>query len=161
MLPIPHYNLYRLLYQTGKRPWIWALWRKTRSISQGPVEVCVWWWVGMGRIRCCLYYLGAQSYKKGTYYGQGSGEILLDDVVCTETESSLLHCQHPGVHNHNCRHSKDIGIKCASMKLCVLIIVSWVIALDIFMYFMYKQNCIATSGIYKYTATLPLSLLPV
>ena len=70
------------------------------------------------------YSLGAQSYKHGAYYGQGSGEILLDDVVCSGTESSLLHCQHRGVHNHNCHHSEDIGIKCASMKLCVFIIVS-------------------------------------
>ena len=66
------------------------------------------------------YSLGAQSYKHGAHYGQGSGEILLDDVVCTGTESSLLYCQHRGVHNHNCGHSEDIGVKCASMKLCVL-----------------------------------------
>ena len=66
------------------------------------------------------YYLGAQDYNHGARYGQGSGEILLDDVVCTGTESSLLYCQHSGVHNHNCRHSEDIGVKCASMKLCVL-----------------------------------------
>ena len=59
------------------------------------------------------YSLGAQRFYHSTHYGPGSGEILLDDVVCTGSESSLLYCKHIGVHIHNCGHHEDIGVKCA------------------------------------------------
>ena len=59
------------------------------------------------------YSLGAQHFYHGAHYGQGSGEILLDNVDCTGSESSLLFCKHNGAHIHNCDHHEDIGIKCA------------------------------------------------
>ena len=46
------------------------------------------------------YFLGAQNFYHGAHYCPGSGEILLDDVVCTGSESSLLYCKHRGVHIH-------------------------------------------------------------
>ena len=59
------------------------------------------------------YSLGAQRFYHGAHYCPGSGEILLDDVVCTGSESSLLYCKHNGIHIHNCGHHEDIGVKCA------------------------------------------------
>ena len=61
------------------------------------------------------YPLGAQNYAHGAHFGRGTGKILLDDVVCTGTEKSLLYCKHSGIHKHNCGHNEDIGIVCASM----------------------------------------------
>ena len=63
--------------------------------------------------------LGAQDYVHGAHYGQGSGRILLDDVQCAGSESSIMHCKHSGIHRHKCHHSEDIGIVCAGMYLAI------------------------------------------
>ena len=38
--------------------------------------------------------------------------ILLDDVVCTGSESALFECAHQPVYTHNCGHSEDVGVRC-------------------------------------------------
>ncbi len=53
----------------------------------------------------------------GNQYGEGSGPILLDDVVCTGQESSLLQCSHAGFGNHDCTHADDARVVCPSCKL--------------------------------------------
>ena len=49
--------------------------------------------------------------RSGTMYGQGDGEILLDDLDCSGTESSLLQCQKRGG-MHDCNHTEDAGVRC-------------------------------------------------
>ena len=46
-------------------------------------------------------------------YGQGTGDILLDDLACTGSETSIFYCPHNGVGSHNCAHSEDAGAVCA------------------------------------------------
>ncbi|XP_059360812.1 soluble scavenger receptor cysteine-rich domain-containing protein SSC5D-like [Carassius carassius] len=46
------------------------------------------------------------------YFAEGSGQIWMDDVNCTGTESSLMNCQTPGWGIHNCVHSEDAGVIC-------------------------------------------------
>ena len=41
-----------------------------------------------------------------------SVSILLDDVVCTGSEETLLRCSHLPVGQDNCGHHKDISIRC-------------------------------------------------
>ena len=48
----------------------------------------------------------------GAYFGSGSGDILLDNVVCKGTESSLLGCRTNPIGQHNCDHSEDAGVRC-------------------------------------------------
>ncbi len=56
----------------------------------------------------------ATSAPRLAAYGQGTGAILLDNLVCINTENSLFDCPHNGVGTHNCGHSEDAGAVCDS-----------------------------------------------
>ncbi|WAR30551.1 DMBT1-like protein [Mya arenaria] len=46
------------------------------------------------------------------FYGQGSGTIWLDDVICSGQEIGLGACQHKPWGQSNCDHSEDAGVMC-------------------------------------------------
>ena len=52
-------------------------------------------------------------------YGQGTGDIVLDNVACAGTETSLFDCSHNGLNSHNCVHSEDVGITCPRKTISV------------------------------------------
>ncbi|XP_062851463.1 neurotrypsin [Trichomycterus rosablanca] len=45
-------------------------------------------------------------------YEEGKGLILLDEVRCVGSESSLLECSHAAWGRHDCSHSEDIAVYC-------------------------------------------------
>jgi len=45
-------------------------------------------------------------------FGQGTGDILLDNVMCEGTESRLLDCV--ALDTHNCAHFEDASAVCSS-----------------------------------------------
>ncbi len=56
--------------------------------------------------------LAATSAPRFAFFGQGTGDTLLDNLMCTGTEASLFDCPHNGVGVHNCAHSEDAGVVC-------------------------------------------------
>ena len=62
-------------------------------------------------------YTGATPLYNA-FFGQGTGPILLDDLLCTSTESRLVDCQHDGIGQFDfCRgHLDDAGVRCAESE---------------------------------------------
>uniref|UniRef100_A0A3B5LAT1 Soluble scavenger receptor cysteine-rich domain-containing protein SSC5D n=1 Tax=Xiphophorus couchianus TaxID=32473 RepID=A0A3B5LAT1_9TELE len=56
----------------------------------------------------------AQTAKTAAYFGQGQGDIWLDDMNCIGNESSLLHCYRPPFGENNCGHGEDAGVICSA-----------------------------------------------
>lgn len=63
------------------------------------------------------FYLrqGAQPRSKA-FFGQGTGQILLDNVICRGNETNIEFCRHRPWGTSNCRHSEDVGVVCGSRK---------------------------------------------
>ncbi|XP_063969555.1 deleted in malignant brain tumors 1 protein-like [Lytechinus pictus] len=45
-------------------------------------------------------------------FGEGSGEIFLDEVRCNGTETNIKNCKHKGIRVHNCIHKEDASVIC-------------------------------------------------
>ncbi|XP_032081477.1 CUB and zona pellucida-like domain-containing protein 1 [Thamnophis elegans] len=47
------------------------------------------------------------------YFGEGTGNILLENVQCKGNESSIEECAHSGWGIHRCGHKEDAGVICS------------------------------------------------
>ena len=60
-----------------------------------------------------LDYPRALQALQRASYGQGVGRIVLDDLLCTGSESNLLDCpSFTPAGTHNCGHSEDASVVC-------------------------------------------------
>uniref|UniRef100_A0A672JV58 SRCR domain-containing protein n=1 Tax=Sinocyclocheilus grahami TaxID=75366 RepID=A0A672JV58_SINGR len=50
---------------------------------------------------------------RAAHFGPGSGQIWMDDVICSGSESSIFDCSKTKMGDHNCRHSEDVGVICS------------------------------------------------
>ena len=72
------------------------------------------WDVNDAAVVCrSLGFLIAKEAKPRAFFGQGSGNIWLDNVGCTGTESDLNGCTHNGWGVENCDHREDAGVVCS------------------------------------------------
>ena len=72
---------------------------------------------------CEIFKIDAQPLGLA-YFGQGPGDILLDEIMCTGNESTLQDCGSQS--SHDCTHSEDAGVRCQSErvgKFCVLFLI--------------------------------------
>ena len=65
-----------------------------------------------GIVACCQLGLGFVSVTTQASFGPGTGQIWLDDLSCTRSESRLVDCNHNGFGVHNCVHGEDAGVVC-------------------------------------------------
>ena len=63
--------------------------------------------------------VGAQVLHRASF-GQGTGPIHLDNLICNSSESRLVNCRHNGISVHNCGHSEDAGLRCQGMYCHIL-----------------------------------------
>ena len=71
------------------------------------------WDIVDARVVCqSLGFNDATEAKYHAYFGQGSGDIWLDNVNCDGTETNLMQCSHPGLGVENCGHHEDAGVIC-------------------------------------------------
>ena len=93
------------------------------STSSGRVEVLhmgIWgticgnsWDLRDANVVCRqLGYDGALSAPRYAAFGQGTGQIWLDDVQCVGDEIAISDCYHRGWNVHNCGHHSDVGVVC-------------------------------------------------
>ena len=58
----------------------------------------------------CNRYVGREVDNSN--YGVGQGQIWLDDIDCTGTESHISECSHADCGVHNCGHYEDVAVSC-------------------------------------------------
>ena len=59
-----------------------------------------------------LGFAGAVAASTSAVFGQGQGQIWMDDVHCKGDETSLTECGHNGWGIEDCNHSEDAGVMC-------------------------------------------------
>ena len=70
-----------------------------------------------------LGYPGAIDYSCcANSYGQGNGSVWLDDLACAGTEASIYDCTHNGFGNHDCAHDEDVGVKCQTQGIIIIML---------------------------------------
>ena len=69
--------------------------------------------------KCILLFKSGPEAHGLAYFGQGQGDIYLENVQCNGSESSLEDCPASELGVHNCYHSEDAGVKCQGNGNCM------------------------------------------
>ena len=72
------------------------------------------WDTNAARVVCRQLGYSDGSTLNGSQVPSGSGQIWLDDVVCTGSEENIASCSHRGWGVHYCSHSRDAGVECST-----------------------------------------------
>ena len=99
-----------------------------------------YWDISDARVVCrSLGFRDAFTATKDAYFGEGSGEVWLDNVECDGTETRLQECTHRGWGKDDCSHNEDAGVICTNsdhqgiyfVNLFVIIIIIIIIIANI------------------------------
>lgn len=77
----------------------------------------------------CIIYDRENAVAYGAaHFGQGTGPIIYNDLVCTGNESDLSDCRQIALGHTDCSHSEDVGVSCSKsfwnvhgLQLCYLL----------------------------------------
>ncbi|XP_062891016.1 deleted in malignant brain tumors 1 protein-like isoform X5 [Mobula hypostoma] len=79
-------------------------WGTVCDDSWGPEEA---------KVVCNQMGCGSRAKEvSGAYFGEGSGKIWMDNVACSGSESSIVHCSFAGWETHDCAHYEDAAVIC-------------------------------------------------
>ncbi|PIK36333.1 putative deleted in malignant brain tumors 1 protein, partial [Apostichopus japonicus] len=85
-------------------------------VTESGAQCVMIWDISDAAVVCRqLGFPGVISAPGGATFGEGSGEIHMDDVACTGDESNLLSCGHSSI--DNCGHGEDAGVVCSTVLL--------------------------------------------
>ena len=84
------------------------------SFGWGTICALERWTDAEGAVVCRqLGFTGVKAVRKGAYYGEGSGRILLQNVHCTGKESYIWECPRRQWYAPlACLHYYDAGVAC-------------------------------------------------
>ena len=76
------------------------------------------WGIKDASVICKMIGYGAAKDAPGrSYFGQGTGRVLLNDVGCDSSETNIEECEHSGWIQRTCRyHRKDASAICYQSK---------------------------------------------
>ena len=75
-------------------------------------EVQNYFFISRGSSEFCGAFVGSIPVRSAGF-GEGSGSILLDNLMCDGHESSLLECvSSDQIGLHDCEHNEDAGVRC-------------------------------------------------
>ena len=73
------------------------------------------WDLNDAQVVCSELGLGPViTARHNASYGQGNGQIWLDNVQCVGNEETITMCSHRGWGVKNCNHSRDAGVLCSA-----------------------------------------------
>jgi len=73
------------------------------------------WDLSDAQVVCSELDIGnAIAARHRAFYGQGSGQIWLDDLNCFGNEWTIGNCSHSGWGVENCGHHEDASVRCLS-----------------------------------------------
>ena len=73
------------------------------------------WDMNDARVVCRhLGFSNAVRALGSAHFGTGSGEVWLDNVGCSGSESSIENCSHNGWGVGDCTHKEDASVICSS-----------------------------------------------
>ena len=85
----------------------------SREISYNTIAIC------FDLIIYYVYYIiihmtvfAEAQPRTNAAFGQGVGDIFLDNVVCDGNELRLVDCASNPFATHNCQHTQDAGVVC-------------------------------------------------